>query len=179
MSIQLLDHLETTHPANFDTATGSSDLNQFLMGPYYLRYRGHSFYLFKFCSLCATSSSPQDPVISFGSTTTAGLRGRLSNVVLPSQSTLSGVPEAVSVWNRVDTLAKFALLAANFGRSAFMPEFNPWTYVDSFGCSKIYQLMSSSFKNVVAGSKVFPVRSGSKSIDTSLDRAALTVPFKL
>ena len=57
-----------------------------------------------------------------------------------------------------------------------MPEYNPWTYVNSFECSKIYKVLSSAYKAVVAGPKRNLLRSGSKSNITIPDRAALTVP---
>ena len=101
--IQLLDHHRTTYSVNFDNV--SAELIEFLMGLRYLRDRGHLLHLFELYCLCATSSSNQNPVFSFGNVTTAGHQGWLSDVVLPSQSNLSGVSEAVSVCSRDDSRA--------------------------------------------------------------------------
>ena len=54
-------------------------------------------------------------------------------------------------------LAKFSLLSASFGQSAFSPTYDPCTYVDNFGRSKDYKSLSSSYRAVLAGpGKVLP-----------------------
>ena len=80
-----------------------------------------------------------------------GLHGRFTDVVLPGESYLSGVSDSVPFCSQDSSLSKFSLLASDFGRTAFAPTYDPWDYVDTFGCSKDYKALLSSHKVAVAG----------------------------
>ena len=139
--MQLLDHLRTTYGPSFDLTSVSADLFEFLSELEFLRDR--LFYLFKLCCLCATSVSPTylDVTVS-----TAGRHSRLTDVILPSQSYVANVRDAVAFCSDDGNLAKFIDFASSFGRSAFAPDYDPWTYVDNFGRSKTYKSLLASYR---------------------------------
>ena len=137
--MQLLDHLRTSYGPNFDLTSTSSDLIEFLVGLEFLQDRAHLFHLFKLCCLCATSVSPVFPGVTLGAVTTAGRQNRFTDVILPCQSYLANVRDSVAFCSNDDNLASFSLLSSSFGRSAFAEEYDPWTYVDTFGRSKLYK----------------------------------------
>ena len=75
-----------------------------------------------------------------------------------------------------DSMAKFSLLAAEFGRAVLVDEYDPWTYVDSFGRSRIYKSLLSSYKAATIAPSV-SVRTVEESMLASvLDKSALTIP---
>ena len=61
--LELLDHLRTTYPPDFDFLETSRDLIEFLIGLEFLRERSRLLYLFKLCCLCVTSSSSSGVLI--------------------------------------------------------------------------------------------------------------------
>ena len=142
--MQLLDRLRTSYGPNFNLTSTSSYLIQFLVGLEFLQDRAHLFHLFKLCCLCATSVSPVFPDVPFGAVTTAGRQNRFTDVILPCQSYLANVRDSVAFCSNDENLASFSLLSSSFGRSAFAEEYDPWTYVDTFGRSKIYKSLLAS-----------------------------------
>ena len=135
--IALLDHLRVNDSPDFDLLENSKDLIDFLMGLEFFQTHEHLLYLFKLCCLCLTSSSPQYPPVLFGSVDTTGYRGRFTDLVLPCQSYLSSVPDSIFGCVTDANLDKFSHLSATFEQSAFGAVYDPWTYVDVFGRSKI------------------------------------------
>ena len=77
---------------------------------------------------------------------------------VPCQSYLSCVPDFISSCCSDANLEKFAVLCASFERSAFSPEYDPWTYVDEFGRSKIYKGLLATYRAVTAIPSVRSVR---------------------
>ena len=128
--MQLLDHLRTAYDPSFDISSVSADLIEFLSELEFLRNRSCLFYLFKLCCLCATSVSPTYPDVTFGTISTAGRHSRLTDVILPSQSYVANVRDAVASCSDDGNLAKFIDFSSSFGRSAFAPIMIPgrtWT----------------------------------------------------
>ena len=73
-------------------------------------------------------------------------KGRFTDVAPRSQSYMVGVPDSVAHCSSDDSLAKFSLLCVDFGRAAFANDYDPWTFVESFGRSRIYKSLLSSYK---------------------------------
>ena len=119
--MQLLDHLRTVFDPSFDISSVSADLIDFLSELEFLRNRSCLFYLFK----CATSVSPTYPDVTFGTISTAR-HNRLTDVILPSQSYVANVRDAVAFCSDNGNLAKFIDFSSSFGRSAFAPDYDPW-----------------------------------------------------
>ena len=156
--IALLDHLRVSYPSDFDLLENSKDLIDFLMGLDFFQTHEHLLYLFKLCCLCLTSSSPQYLPVLFGSVDTTGYRGRFTDLILPCQSYLSSVPDSITSCVTDANLDKFSRLSASFEQSAFAAEYDPWTYVDVFGRSRIYKSFLTSYKLVTSISVARSVR---------------------
>ena len=151
--IQMLDHLRIAYGPDSEIISVATDLIEFLMGLEFLHERSHLLYLFKLSCLCKTATSPSYPNVTFGGVTTARGQSRLTDVILPSQSYMANVNGSVTFCSDDSNLAKFSLLSASFGRSVFSPDYDPWQYTDSFGRSKIYKLLLSSYRVAVSTSK--------------------------
>ena len=177
--IALLDHLRVNYPPDFDLLENSKDLIDFLMGLEFFQTHEHLLYLFKLCCLCLTSSSPQYPPVLFGSVDTIGYRGRFTDLVLPCQSYLSSVPDSVSGCVTDANLDKFSHLSATFEQFAFGADYDPLTYVDVFGRSKIYKSLLASYKLTTSISVVRSVRLEERSVSSVPDESALKIPSKL
>ena len=177
--IALLDHLRVNYPSDFDLLENSKDLIDCLMGLDFFQTHEHLLYLFKLCCLCLTSSSPQYPPVLFGSVDTTGYRGRFTDLILPCQSYLSAVPGSITSCVTDANLDKFSRLSASFEQSAFAADYDPWTYVDVFGRSRIYKSMLTSYKLVTSISVARSVRLEERSVSSVPDESALTFPSKL
>ena len=146
----LLDHLRVNYSPDFDLMESSTDLIDFLMGLEFFQTNEHLSYIFKLGCLCLTSCSPQYPTILFGSVDTTGYRSCFTDLVMPCQSYLSCVPHFISCCCSDGNLEKFAVFSASFERSAFSLDYDPWTYVDKFGRSKIYKGLLATYRAVTA-----------------------------
>ena len=166
--IQLLDHLRTAYGSNFDVTSVAADLIEFLMGLEFLHERSHLLYLFKLSCLCTTVTSPSYPDVVFGDVTTAGGQSRFTDLILPCQSYMANVTGSVVQSSENSGLAKFSALTASFGRAAFSPDYDPWTYADNFGRSKKYKSLLASHRKADSA----PERA---SVQGDLKRAVLWV----
>ena len=174
--LELLDYLRTTYSPNFDFTETSPDLIEFLMCLDFLQDRPRLLYLFKLCCLCITTSSPSLPAIVIGDINTSDFKGRFTDVALPSQSYMVGVPGSVAHCSSDDSMSKFSLLTSSFGRAAFASDYDPWTFVDTFGRSRIYKSLLSSYKAAsIAPSASVRTVEETKSANV-LNKSALTVP---
>ena len=175
--MQLLDHLRTSYGPNFDLICFSSDLIEFLVGLEFLQDRAHLFQLlFKLCYLCATSVSSALRDVTFGTVTTAGRQNRFTDVILPCQSYLANVRDSVSFCSNDDNLASFSPLSSSFGRSAFAEEYDPWTYVDTLGRSKIYKSLLASYRIASSVPEKVSVQIDSGDASSVADDSAVKAP---
>ena len=172
----LIDHLRLTYPADFNFTDLSADLIEFLMGVDFLRAKLRLLHLFKLCCLCITARSEEFPSVTFCNVGLMGLHGRFTDVVLPGQSYLSGVPDSVPFCSQDSSLSKFSLLASDFGRTAFAPTYDPWNYVDTFGRSKVYKALLSSHKVAVAGPQGNVVSLDPRETSPITETSALQIP---
>ena len=174
--MQLLDHLRPIYDPSFDISSVSADLFEFLSELEFLRNRSCLFYLFKLCCLCATSVSPTYPDVTFGTISTAGRHNRLTDVILPSQSYVANVRDAVAFCSDNRNLAKFIDFSSSFGRSAFAPDYDPWTYVDNFGRSKIYKSLLASYRTALSIPQKSLVRNAREDQCSVADMSAVKAP---
>ena len=117
-----------------------------------MQSHNHLIQLFKLCCICATSCSPDHPFVSMGTLSTSGFQSRSIDVVLLSQSYLSGVSGALAHCVTDHSLNDFSLLSASFGQSAFSPAYDAWTYVDVFGRGKNYKSLISTYRTALSDS---------------------------
>ena len=174
--MQLLDHLRTTYDPDFDISSVSADLIEFLSELEFLRNRSCLSYLFKLCCLCATTASPTYPDVTFGTISTAGRHNRLTDVILPSQSYVANVRDAVAFCSDNGNLSKFIDFSSSFGRSAFASDYDPWTYVDNFGRSKIYKSLLASYRTALSTPQKTLVRSAPEDQSSVADTSAVKAP---
>ena len=174
--MQLLDHLRTTYDPDFDISSVSADLIEFLSELEFLRNRSCLSYLFKLCCLCATTVSPTYPDVTFGTISTAGRHNRLIDVILPSQSYVANVRDAVAFCSDNGNLTKFIDFSSSFGRSTFAADYDPWTYVDNFGRSKIYKSLLASYRTALSTPQKTLVRSAPEDQSSVADTSAVKAP---
>ena len=176
--LELRDYLRATYPASFDV-TSSGDLIDFLLGLDFLQSRQHLLYLFKLCCLCVTGPGDVFPAVILGQIDTSNYRGRLTDVILPSQSFVSNVPDSISYCSSDSSLLKFSQLSADFGRKAFMENYDPWIEMDLFGRASIYKSLLASYKSMLAGPAATVQQPDSDGNSTVVDAAAVNVPSRL
>ena len=70
----------------------------------------------------------------------------------------------------------FSLLSAEYGQSAFAPDFDPWTDVDIFSLSLTYKSLSLSYYVVKAGPKVGAVRVETSESSGVVRKSAVQIP---
>ena len=70
-------------------------------------------------------------------------------------------------------LTKFSALAASFGRAAFSPEYEPWTYTDTFGRSKIYKSLLATHPKADSAPKRVSVQGDLEGNSTVCDQSAV------
>ena len=147
------------------------------MGLEFSQDRPRLLYLFKLCCLYITTSSPTLPAVTIGDINTSDFKGRFTDAALPSQSYMVGVPDSVANCSSDDSMAKFSLLSVDFGRAVFAKDYDPWTFVDSFGRSRIYKSLLSSYKaaSVAPSTSVRTVEETTSSSALSM-QPALDVP---
>ena len=87
-----------------------------------------------------------------------------------------GVPDSIAHSSSDDSMAKFFLLTADFGQAVFADDYDPWTYVDSFGRTRIYKALLSSYKAATILPSV-SVRTVEEARSASvLNKSALAIP---
>ena len=174
--MQLLDHLRTAYSPDFDITSVSCDLIEFLSELEFLRDHSCLFYLFKLCCLCATTVSPTYPDVTFGTISTAGRHSRLTDVILPVQSYMSNVRDAVAFCSDDRNLARIIDFSSSFERSAFAPDYDPWSYVDTFGRSKIYKSLLASYRVAFSSPQKALVRIAPDDVHSVADTSAVKAP---
>ena len=112
--VELLDHLKASSLPSFDVSQGSPDLIDFFVNLDFMQEHSRLLYLFKLCCLCITSESPQYPTVSLGTVSTSNYQNRLTEVVLPAHSYLSGVPNSIAFCTSDSNLANFYLFFCLF-----------------------------------------------------------------
>ena len=73
-------------------------------------------------------------------------------------------------------LPMFSVLSADYGQSAFAPDFDPWTQVDVFSRSLTYKSLSLSYNVVKAGPKVGAVRVEASESSGVIGKSAVQIP---
>ena len=143
----------------------------------YLRTKHeHICYLFKLCSLCLTSVSPQYPAVVMGKIDTQGLQSLVADVVLPCQSYLPEVPDSFALCCTDANLDKFSLLSASLGQSGLSSDYDPWAYVDNFGCSSTHKSLMSSHRSVLSGVEVSAKGIAAADVPSVRDSSAVRLP---
>ena len=75
----------------------------------------------------------------------------MGDVLLPSQSYLARVPDAISVCTNEESIAKFRELAEQFNSGIMAGDF--WSHVDAFGRNSFFKTMHAKYKSITQKSK--------------------------
>ena len=169
----MIGFLRSTNSSDFDISGVSRDLIEFLMALDFMQTRTHLLHLFMLCCLCVTSSSPQYPAVTIGEFNTTGHSSRLNDVVLPSPSYMSSVPNSIFFCCTDFNLHKFILLSASFGRSAFSPSYDTWFHVDIFGRPRNYKLLLNPYRSLQTCSKGVNIRTEASEVSSVGDDSAV------
>ena len=132
-----------------------------------LRSRPHLYRLFRLCCLCLTEDTPLLPAIRFQDVDAQSPRCRLGDVLLPAQSFLARVPDAISVCTNDVSLSKYRDIQQQFNSGNVAGD--PWVHVDTFGKAELYKTLHAAYESVV---RVPRSASSSKSCSRSNSPAA-------
>ena len=176
---ELVDHLRSSFPPSVDLTVAIPDLIDFMLTLPFLQNRPNLLHLFRLCCLWPTSSVPELPPIIFGDVDTSKPHCRLTDVILPAQSFLQGVPESVSIVTSESNLTSFMSLSENFGHTAFEDGYDPWQSVDNFGRARIYRSLLAAAKAKEAGPKVSSAPVASDVESSVADASQVKAPNRL
>ena len=177
--LELLDHLRNLFPAPVDPVVAIPDVVDFLLNLVYLQNRANLYHLFQLSCLCLTSSAPDLPHVVFGEVDTSKPHCRLTDVILPAQSFLNGVPDSIPVVTSDRNLSSYLSLIGTFGHTAFEENYDPWQSVDNFGRARIYRSLLAAAKAKESGPKVASVPGGSDAASSVVDPEMAKPPGRL
>ena len=177
--LELLDHLRSLFPSPVDPVAAIPDVIDFLLNLDYLHNRPNLLHLFRLSCLCLTTTAPDLPHIHFGDIDTSKPHCRLTDVILPAQSFLHGVPGSIPVVTSDRNLSAYLSLSETFGRTAFEDGYDPWQSVDNFGRARIYRSLLAAAKAKEAGPKVSSVHGDSDGSSSVVDPGMVKAPGKL
>ena len=145
-----------------DSPEGFTDMVEVLSQMPELRSRYHLYRFFRLSCLCLTEDTAMLPPIRFQDVDAQSPRCRLADVLMPAQSYLARVPDAINVCNNEDALIKYRELEAQFSSGNVAAD--PWSHVDTFGRAGIYKTLQSTYKSLYQSPKsASSSRSGSRS----------------
>ena len=105
----------------------------------------------------------------FGAVDTSKPHCRLTDVIIPEQSFLNGVPDSVPVVTSERNLSSYLSLSETFGRTAFEENYDPWQCVDNFGRARIYRSLLAAAKAKESGPKVASINGDSDGASSVVD----------
>ena len=109
------------------------DVVSFLIVLPTLRSRKNLFYLIRLSCLCLTERRVDLPAIKFHEVDTSKPKCSLVDMLLPAQSYLTNCSQSVAYCTSETSISKFRDINRQFISGRFAED--PWTHVDSFGCS--------------------------------------------
>ena len=141
----LLDHLRTYGSGSASGLSAIPDIVAFLSTMPLMQDRPHLLHIFKLSCLCLTEIEASPVEVLYSEVDTSDPRCCFTDVIRPSQSFLSNVPNAVACCVTEENLSRFLGLSINFSDSSFASTYDPWLYVDSFGRQKIYKSLVKTY----------------------------------
>ena len=109
------------------------------------------YQLFRLSCFCLTEDTPLLPPIRFQDVDSQSLKCRLVDVLLPSQSYLARVPDAITVCTNEDSIVKFRELVEQFNSGNVAG--GPWTHVDTLGRNHFFKTLHAKYQSIVHESK--------------------------
>ena len=146
-----IDQFREKYAALEASPDGFIDMVELLSEMAELRSRPHLYRLFRLCCLCLTEDTPLLPAIRFQDVDAQSPRCRLGDVLLPAQSFLARVPNAISVCTNDVSLSKYQEIEQQFNSGNVSSD--PWVHVDTFGRAELYKILHAAYESVVPVSK--------------------------
>ena len=175
--VEFADHFRDRYASLKDSPEGFTDMVDLLSQMPELRSRHHLYRLFRLSCLCLTENTALLPPIRFQDVDAQSPQGRLGDVLMPAQSYLARVPDAINVCNIEDALTKYRELEAQFSSGNVAAD--PWSHVDAFGRAGIYKALQSTYKTLFQTPKsASSSRSGSRSSSPATGGRRKTSPGK-
>ena len=100
-----------------------------------------------FDCVVSIEDTPLLPAIRFQDVNAQSLRCRLGDVLLPAQSFLARVPDAISVCTNDVSLSKYREIEQQFNSGIVAGD--PWVHVDTFGRAELYKTLHAAYESVV------------------------------
>ena len=149
--LEFVDLFREKYAALEDSPDGFTDMVELLSNMTELRSRPHLYRLFRLCCLCLTEDTPLLPAIRFQDVDAQSPRCRLGDVLLPAQSFLARVPDAISVCSNDVSLCKYREVEQQFNSGKVAGD--PWVHVDTFGRADFYKTLHAAYESVVQVSR--------------------------
>ena len=151
--MDFIGHFRQAYHSLKNAPNGFSDMINLLSSMPELRNRAHLYRLFQLSCICLSENTPLLPPIRFHDVDAQRPKWSLGDVLLPAQSYLARVPEALSICTKDDSLSKLREIEQEFNTGNVAGD--PWTHVDVFGKADFYKVLwqkhkSLSQKNQVA-----------------------------
>ena len=166
--VEFADQFRDRYASLKDSPEGFTDMVDLLSQMPELRSRHHLYRLFRLSCLCLTEDTAMLPPIRFQDVDAESPQCRFGDVLMPAQSHLARVPDAINVCNNEDALIKYRELEAQFNSGNVAAD--PWSHVDAFGRAEIYKAPQSTYKTLFQ-----PPKSASSSRSGSRSSSAATV----
>ena len=145
--LEFVDLFREKYATLEDSPDGFTDMVELLSNMTELRSRPHLYRLFRLCCLCLTEDTPLLPAIRFQDVDAQSPRCRLGDVLLPAQSFLARVPDAISVCTSDVSLCKYREVEQQFNSGNVAGD--PWVHVDTFGRADFYKTLHAAYESVV------------------------------
>ena len=144
--LEFVDQFREKYAALQISPDGFTDMVELLSEMAELRSCPHLYRLFRMCCFYLTEDTPLLPAIRFQDVDAQSPRCRLGDVLLPAQSFLARVPEAISVSTNV-SLSKYREIEKQFNSGNVAGD--PWVDVDTFGRAELYKTLHAAYESVV------------------------------
>ena len=160
--VEFVDFFRDKYAFLKDSPDGFTDVVGLLSQMPELRSRHHLYRVFRLSCLCLTEDTAMLPPIRFQDVDAQSPQCRLGDVLMPAQSYLTRVPDAIHVCNNEDALIKYRELEAQFNSGNVAAD--PWSHVDAFGRAGIFKSLLGTYKSLFQPPKsASSSRSGSRS----------------
>ena len=151
--LDFIGHFRQAYHSLKDSPNGFSDMVNLLSSMPELRNRAHLYRLFQLSCMCLTENTPLLPSIRFHDVDAQRPKCSLGDVLLPAQSYLARVPEALSVCTKDDSLSKLREIEQEFNTGNVAGD--PWTHVDVLGRADFYKVLWQKHKSLSQKITVF------------------------
>ena len=151
--MEFVDYFRFNFPQLKDQLGQLKDVVNFLIVLPALRSRKNLFYLIRLSCFCLTERGVDLPAIKFHEVDTSKPKCCLEDMLLPAESILTNCSQSVAYCTSETSISNIRDLNGQFNSGQFAGD--PWTHVDSFGCSTFQKGLMIFFR-ARSGEKIIP-----------------------